>query len=436
MARTLMSAPPTNRVTRSPKHPFQTVELPYTLQPIMFAPVMPGETLTNMYFESRVVSDPIKNPLIGWKKEYYFFYVKVTDLLDDAIRDMFIDPANTDLSATMGRASNSTPFYSAKGAVNYAVLALAKVWQHWFSDQDDVLSDYDVATATRQIGVPFVQIRDRFWLDSITDEDNMPLGADPGTATTMEQLDALDAAYRQLQSLGIANMTYEDWLRSQGIAIPNKDENKPERIAYFSDFQYPSNTINPSNGTPTSAVSYVFKNSVRDPKFFKEPGFIIGLSVSRPKVYFGNLAGNLAGFLSRAWDWSPNYLMEDNPSPMPWTALKKFAADTGPLGDYTAAGDGYWLDMRDLFLHGDQFQNVHAWDPAGTNTDGSFNMFALPPTDDHHKHRYPTEAMVKALFVDATDDAEGAFWVKQDGFVDLSIKGMQVDYTQGNIAQA
>lgn len=435
MARTLMSAPPTNRVTRSPKHVFQAKEMPYTLQPIMIAPVMPGETLNNMYFESRVVSDPVQNSIIGWKKEYYFFYVKMTDLLNDAIRDMFVDPANTDLSATLGIGANNTPFYTAKGGVDYLKRCTQKIWEHWFSDQDDVFTDYDVSTATLQVGVPFVQVRERFWLDSITDEDNMPLGTDPGTATTMEQLDALDAAYRQLQAMGIANMTYEDWLRSQGIAIPGKDENKPERIAYFSDFQYPSNTINPANGTPTSALSWVFKNSVRDPKFFKEPGFIVGFSVTRPKVYFGGLAGNLAGHLTRAWDWSPNYLMEDNPSPMPWTSLKKFASDTGPLGDRTTATDGYWIDMRDLFMHGDQFSNVWEFGPAPSNN-GAYHRWALPPGDDMHKYKYPTEAMVKSFFVDNTDDADGSFYVRSDGYIDLSIKGHQVDYTQGNFAQS
>lgn len=429
----LMSAPPTGRVGRYPKHTFQIAELAYTLQPFMIAPVLPGETMQNLKYEARIVTDPIKNSIIGWKKEIYFFYVRVSDLLNDSIRDMFVDPANTDLAGSLGIGANDTAFYTAKGGVDYLKRCTQSVWKHYFSDEGDVYTTYDVATYTNQIGVPFVQIRDRFWLDSITDEDVMPVGADPTTATTMEQLAAMEAAYEQLLSLGLANMTYEDFLRSYGIRVPNAEEHKPEMLARFSDFQYPSNTINPATGAPTSAVSWVFNNSVRDPKMFREPGFVVGYSVTRPKVYYGGLAGSLAAHLTRAWDWVPNYLNENNPDPMPFTSIKKFASDTGPLGDRTSATDGYYVDMRDLLLYGDQFQNVAAFNAAPANV-GTNNIVALPPGDDHHLYKYPTEAMAKALFVDDTDDATGAFTIRSDGYVSLSIKGKQIDYTMGNIA--
>lgn len=427
---TLMSAPPTSRVGRYPKHTFAIQSLPYTAQPFCIAPVLPGETMQNLKFEARVVTDPVLSPLIGWKKEYYFFYVRITDLLNDQIRDMFVDPANVDLSATLGIAANDQAFYTAKGGIDYLKRCLKMIWKHYFSDEDDVYEDYDVAATASQNGVPFVQIRDRFWMDSITDKDDMPVGIDPGTAATIEQLEAAQAAFEQLRALGLANMTYEDFLRSYGIAVPGKDENKPELLARFSDFQYPSNTVNPANGAPSSAVSWVFNNNVRDPKFIKEPGFIVGVSIARPKVYFGGLAGGLAAHLSRAWDWVPNYLNEANPDPMVWTSLKKFAADAGPLGDRTTATDAYYVDMRDLLLYGDQFQNRTAFNPVPA-TVGAQNLFPLPPGDQHDKHKYPNEAMVKALFVDATNNT----FVREDGYVSLSIKGRQIDYTQGNIAQ-
>src|SRR3546814_14246819 len=75
----------------------------------------------------------------------------------------------------------------------------------------------------------------------------------------------------------------------------------------FSDFQYPSNFIGTSGadkGIPTSAVSWVFNTGNRDPKRFKEPGFVVGYSITRPKVYFGGLAGSAAGFAGRTWDRS------------------------------------------------------------------------------------------------------------------------------------
>lgn len=432
MARTLLSAPPTRRVGRYPKHIFQIAEMAYTLQPFMIAPVLPGETLENVYLENRVITDPVANPIIGWKKELYFFYVRATDLLTDAIRDMFIDPANTDLGATLGIAANDQAFYTAKGGIDYLKRCTQRVWETYFSDEGDVYADYDVAGVNAAFnGVPFVQIRDRFWLDSITDEDVMPVGDDPGTATNASQLEAVQAAFEQLRALGIANMTYEDFLRSYGISIPQKDEAKPELLARFSDFQYPSNTINPTNGAPASAVSWVFKNSSRDPKFFKEPGFVVGFSVTRPKVYFAGLAGNLAGHLGRAWDWLPNYLNEAAADPMPFTSLKKFLTDTGPLGDRTTATDGYWVDMRDLFMHGDQFQNRTAFAAVPANV-GAQHLLALPPGDNHHLYKYPTADMAKSFFVDA---AGTAWTIRSDGVVSLSIKGKQADYTVGNFAE-
>lgn len=431
--RTLMSVPPTNRVGRYPRHLFQTQSLAYTLQPLAIAPVLPGETMKNLYFESRVVTDPIRSPRIGWKKEYFAFYVRITDLLVDAIRDMFIDPANTNLAGTYGIAANDQAFYTAKGGIDYMKRCTQRVWETYFSDEGDVYTDYDVAGVHASVnGLPFVQIRERLWLDSITDEDIMPVGADPGTATTADQLEQLLAAFESLRALGIANMTYEDFLRSYGIAIPTKDENKPELIAHFSDFQYPSNTVDPTTGIPASAVSWVFKNGKRDPKFFKEPGFVVFYSVTRPKVYFGGLAGNLAGHLSRAWDWVPNYMNEASADPMPWTSLKKFASDTGPLGDRTTATDGYWIDMRDLYLHGDQFQNIVAFNPVPAN-DGASHILALPPGDNHHLYKYPDAAMAKSFF---TDSAGTAFYIKQDGYLSLSVEGKQVDYTVGNFAEA
>lgn len=427
--RTLLSAPPTSRVGRYPKHPFMVRELAYTAQPFFIAPVLPGETMDNLYFESRVITDPVLNPIIGWKKQYFFFYVRITDLLSDTIRDMFIDPTNTDLTATLGSASSSQVYYSAKGGMNWAKRCVERITAEYFRDEGEAWNS-NVITGD----IPIVPIRDRLWMDSITDDDDMPVGADPSAMTDASDLEALMNAFEHLRAMGVANMTYEDFIRSYGISIPNKDENKPELLANFSDFQYPSNTINPSSGAPSSAVSWVFKNGSRKPKFFKEPGFVVGISVTRPKLYFGGLKGSLADFMSRAWDWMPRYLMEGAAVPMPETSLKRFGADTGPLGDRSTATDEYWVDMRDLLIHGDQFQNMAMTADNANPADSAANhLFALPPGDNHHAYKYLTEAQCKAFFVDA---AGTAYHIRQDGYVSLSVKGKQVDYTAANIAEA
>lgn len=418
--RTLLSAPPTERVGRYPKHTFHLRSLPFVATPFMIAPVLPGETMNSLFFESRVITDPVRNPIIGWKKEFYYFYVRITDLLVDAIRDMFVDPENNDLAAAYGIAANSQPFYTAKGGIDYSKRCLEKVVEHFFRDEGEA---YDKAVTAD--GLPIVQIRENTWMDSLIDSDDMPMGEEISTAENASDLGALMDAFEQLRALGIANMTYEDFLRSYGIAIPAKDEGKPELLARFSDYQYPSNTIDPSSGAPTSAVSWVFKNGNKERKFFKEPGFIIGLSVVRPKVYFSGLAGSMAAHMTRAWDWMPNYL-----AGKPETQLKHFASDNGPLGDRTVATDDYWADMRDLLIHGDQWQNIEAFNAAPAIVADS-HMLPLPD-GENHEYKYPTEAMCKSFFVDS---AGTAFYIRQDGYCSLGVRGKQVDYTQGNFAE-
>ena len=68
-------------------------------------------------------------------------------------------------------------------------------------------------------------------------------------------------------------------------------------------------------------------------------------------------------------------------------------------------------------LHGRQLEPV---DPA---------LGAIPRATIGWK--YPSEAMAKAFFVDNVNGV-----IQQDGYFSFSIKGKQVDFTQGNFAQA
>lgn len=418
--RTLLSAPPTHRVGRYPKHPFLVNAKPFTLQPVGIARVLPGETLKNIKFEDRVVTKPVLNALIGWKQEFYLFYVRVTDLMNDAIRDMFVDPTNSEISVGV-EAANSAAWYCAKGGINWLKLATKRVTETWFRDDGETMEDHALAN-----GIPIVQIRQQSFLDSLTDEDKMPEGAAISGATDAGDLERLMEAFEQLRALGLADMTYEDWLRSQGIAIPGKDENKPEVLWRVSDFQYPTNHIGTdatNQGVPTSALSWVFNTGDRKPKFFKEPGFIVMYSVTRPKIYWGGLAGSAAGFAKRAWDWMPNYLRQ-----MPETSLKAFGVDSGPLGERTTDADGYFLDMRDELLYGDQWQNVF---PFGSEASLYYAMHLFPlPSGTDIKYKYLTESMINGFFVDA-----GNPYVQHDGYFSLSIMGHEVDYTVGNFAE-
>jgi hypothetical protein len=414
---------PTDRVGRYPKHTFNVESMPFSITPLGIAPVLPGETLKSVFYESRAITDPIANPITGWKKEYFFFYVKATALLGDAIRNMFVDvhTANTpgplvDLAATHGLPANDLKYYTAKGGVNYLELGLKNIVKYLFRDEGQDWNSFPTIN-----GYPVAQIRENSWMDSLVDKDLVPDQAALDTAHDTGDLERLLSAFEQLRALGLANITWEEYLASFGINVDLLEEIRPELIHHNSDFQYPSNTVNPADGSVASAVSWVFRQGEnKRRKFFKEPGFVIAFTVTRPKVFFGGLAGNMAGHLTRAWDWLPELLIE-----MPLSSLKRFEPDTGPLGDRLTQTDQYFADMRDLFLHGDQFQNRVA---PGANVDpvnnAVINQVALP--DAALNWRYPTEAMVTALFKTAAVNK-----VREDGYFSLNIAGKQREFSPG-----
>ena len=65
---------------------------------------------------------------------------------------------------------------------------------------------------------------------------------------------------------------------------------------------------------------------------------------------------------------------------------------------------------------------------------GTENMLSYPSgaTATQDDWKYPLEASIKQLFTTPAS----AFFVKEDGYVSLSIKGKQVDYTRGTISHS
>jgi hypothetical protein len=415
----IIERPPTDRVGRYPKHTFNVFSKPFSITPIGIAPVLPGETLKSIFMESRVVTDPILNPITGWKKEYFYFYVRATDILGDAIRNMFIDiDDNSDLTLTNGVAANDLKYYTAKGGVQYLEIGMRKIVDAYFRDEGELFNNSTIN------GYPGAQIREATWMDSLKDKDLVPDQLALDAAADTGDLERLMMAFETLRGLGLANMSYEDYLGTFGIKVDEEEATKPLLLHHDSNFQYPSNTVSAADGSVASAVSWVFRGGeAKKRRFFKEPGFIIGLSLTRPKIYFGGLAGNMAAHLTRAWDWLPELLLGQ-----PVHSLKKFEAATGPLGDRGLAGvtvedtDAYFADMRDLFLHGDQFQNRVAFQTDMADAAwGASNIIALP--DINLNWKYPTDAIVNSLFKVATGG------IRQDGYFSLNIAGKQRDHT-------
>jgi hypothetical protein len=412
----------TDRVGRYPKHTFSVSSKPFSITPIGIAPVLPGETIKSLFMEARVITDPIKNAITGWKKDYFFFYVKATTLYGDAIRNMFVD-LDDNLDAAGAIAANDQKYYTAKGGLPYLELSVRSIVNNYFRDEGELYNNKPLIN-----GYPVAQIRESSWMDTLLDKDLVPEQALIDSASDTGDLERLMSAFEQLRSLGLANVSYEEYLASFGIAPEKVDEtDKPILLFHTNDFQYPSNTVNPADGTPSSAVSWVFRQGEnKKRKFFKEPGFIVGLTVTRPKVFFGALAGNLAAHMSRAWDWMPELLINT-----PSSSLKKFELNTGPLG-FRAVGketDAYFVDMRDLLSYGDQFQNRVAHDPNMFADTSPINGMLLP--DQGLNWRYPTEAMCDSFFKVNT-----SAFIREDGYFSLSIQGKQRDATPATNAFA
>lgn len=406
------------RITRSPSHPFQLKTRPFQIQPFMLSPVLPGETLKNLVLQSRVVSKPLSHSLIGWWCEYYFFYVKLKDIEFhrgiDFVDHMVTDPTTYNPAAL--RTAADPKFYHTAGGTNWLKMAMETIVEYYFRDQGE---NWDAAVLD---GIPLAQVANKNWTDSLTleanlrtdDRDvNMDMNND-GDITVQESMDAMEH-WQALRDAGLENMDYEDWIRTFGVSIPEVEnsfnQHKPELIRYSREWQYPTNTIDPATGTPSSAVSFINAFRADKDRMFKEPGFLVGLNVVKPKIYLKDQAGALSSYMERLENWLPALSHSSYEK-----GFLGFGATAGPFANKfnTGTPQGYWVDIRDLLLYGDQFLNFA---PAGASN-------ALDVMTALGGRRYVNAAQIDTLF-----KAPAANWFDQDGMVNLAIAGRQKDHT-------
>nr|QXN72827.1 MAG: major capsid protein [Microvirus sp.] len=395
----------TSRMLRSPQHTFQIRQRPWQIQPFLIAPVLPGETMKNLLMQARVVTDPIKNPLIGWWAEFYFFYVKHRDLaIRDALTAMMLDPTAT---LTAYNAVADVPTYHYGGTINWTQRCLERVVEEYFRDEGEAWNAATIGT------LPAAKLNSNGWYDSLIDKDDYSafdpaVDANADGTIRASEVESTLANWQWLRANNLTEMTYEDFLRTYGVSIPKEEElHKPELVRYVREWTYPSNTVDPATGTPSSACSWSIAERADKDRFFKEPGFLFGCSVMRPKVYFSKQTGSAVGMLDNAISWLPALLKHD-----PSTSLKKIAAGGGPVPTFT---DAFWVDVRDLFLYGDQFLNFEL-----TATDAG--LVALPAADLQRRYASATDA--DGLFKTSTVNL-----VRSDGVVNLKVLGTQQDYT-------
>lgn len=419
------------RRNRNPKHDFYLEQTPWAIQPFMIAPVLPGETMKNGLLQSRAVTDPIKSKLIGWHMEYYVFYVKLRDLdIRDAVTTMLLTPGST-LPAWTGAGTGEDLYrdkhnFLATRGINWVRYCLNRVVAEYFRDEGDAPAEIGAAGSGAP-GLPPATFQTReYWHDSARlhsatvpgDDGQLPGEDDYADANIPAGWAAHYEQYERMRALKLTEVTFDDWLRQFGVTPPKEvreELHKPELLRYVRDWSYPSNTINPSNGAATTAVSWSIAERLDKARFFAEPGFIFGVSVCRPKVYLGRQRQPAVEMLNDAFSWLPAVLAGD-----PYTSLKKFETTAGPLGHVDGAAapsEAYWVDVRDLFLYGDSFANVWVDQTAGVNK-------VLRPAQNLER-RYATTADADALFVTPV----GSNKVRQDGVFELTIAGHQTDHT-------
>lgn len=398
------------RVTRSPSHDFWLRFRPYQIQPFAIAPVLPGETLTSAFLQSRTKTAPLASEFLGWWLEHYFFYVKLRDLPGREDFVQMILQSDHDMTAYHTPANVQT--YHA-GGIDWTRACLDHIVEEYFRDEGD--------PATLLDGLPQAALVQSSWLDSAKLDSEQPAadhqlaGQNPVIADQYSaDFQSHYAQFEHMRSLGLVTASFEDWLASFGVVPDTKapeEEHRPELLRYVRDFQYPSVVVSGSGESSGRAV-WSTAERLDKKRFFKEPGFVIGLTVARPKVYLSKQVGAAISALDDAYAWLPAVLRD-----APFTSLKRFdplVAGSGPLG--STPQEPYWADLRDLFMYGDQFANFDlSATPAGT--------VALPSAD--LRRRFASSADVDALFLDAV----AANKVEQEGNARFNLLGRLTDQT-------
>jgi len=412
-------APRTSRRARMPRHPFYFRQLPWEITPFFIAPVLAGETMKKLLMQVNGVSLPLANPLIGHWLQHDFFYVKLRDLGDrDALTQMLVDPSASTAMTPAG--ATSEYLYTYNGSFPY-VLECLKTVTEWYFRQEGEAWNNKVGTVT---GLPLAKIGEDNWLQSAqwASEMEAPVDLDvdlnSDATITAREVDMAMQQYDYLKAMGMVEGTYEEYLATFGVRLAPEDIHKPELIRSSRVWLTPASTVMTNTadaGEVSSVVRFKFNVSADKDRFFKEPGFLFGVSTWRPKIYLNDLRGAAVGLLDRTMRWLPA-VMSGNPS----ISLAEISANIALLENIDTDGtpgpaDQLWIDLRDLFLHGDQWLNGRANVPE----------FNLP--DAEGNSQYVTASEADNVGVAAANAA-----IDSDGIVMATIMGHQMDATVSN----
>lgn len=426
------------RVLRAPYEDFFTVQRPWDIQPVALMPVLAGETMQSMQLQARVLTDPLAHRLSGWWAEYYVFYVKHTDLLGAAgdpnsntVRDAVIAMHLENSALGLQDATRRDLYYKANAdsAMDWAYACTQSVVNWYFRDGAEPLAgygSYGVRAPANGGNMYKARVRDPMWLESLKIEDVNPTGQGdlPGVEDFQDVFvpTAWATHYAQWEhmrqiKLIAEDVSFEDYLATFGVKVPDRvkeTEHRPELIRYLRQWQYPSNAVD-GDGAASAAVSWAISGRADKARAFSEPGFLLVVSVFRPKVFFGNQVRHASSMLDDAYGWLPAVLRDD-----PFTSLIEYDHNEGPLSGVFNAADDYWVDRRDLFVRGGQFLNFNPVDAVATAP--IVDLPKIAGADNDINLWYASDADAQNLFVDA-DNSDGKTYIRQDGIVKFNIKG-------------
>jgi hypothetical protein len=379
--------------------------------------------MRNLLLQSRVVTDPLKGKLVGWWKEYYIFYVKLRDLPSStasAVETMLLDPSQ-DLTAVDSTTDDAIHYFTpgAGDAVNWSLNCLQRVTEEYFRDEDETWN-----TVTNTDGVPMAKINQKNWADSLFASSELPTDDLDYTSVSDEPFEDFQTRWQTwilLRQQQMTDLTWEDYLATFGVKVRGAGKSRPELLRFMREWSYPSNTVaTDASGSVSSAVSWSIAERADKNRLFEEPGFIFGVTVTRPKTYNNWQKQSASVMLDNAKAWMPALLAGD-----PSFSIRRFASDAanGPLSSSFA--EEYTLDVRDLYLYGDQWYS-RTDTTTIASAGGEFHIANLND-DTHYGSQYLSETSIDSMWSDQTPGDQQV--IREDGVVQLDILGTQVDHT-------
>lgn len=395
--------PQSSRRIRNPRHPFAVRFSPFQITPFLISAVLPGETLKSALIQAKAKSAALKNEFLGCTLEQYYYYIPLRFLPNgDDFVQMVVDPAYEPPAGLTSSTDKPEHYFAASAAapgIDFVQQCLDHVVAEFFRNEDEAPGShtlngrYAARVQTASVVHSLLPAAEFVVDDPVVDADG------DGVIRATE----VGKAYQMWQALvtqGRTEKSYEDFLRGYGLRAPVEEVKRAEEIRVVREWVLPSIRSDYTTGLPSNVWQWTVQDRIDKMRFMKEPGFIFGITVQRPKVFFANLKGTTTAHMKSALSWLPGEVLNSLAYGLP-----EFAAGTGPM---EAATVPYVFDLRDLLQYGEQFVNFDL-------TETGQGMVALPKPDATVTN-YVSWADVQSLFVSGT-----ATQTHCEGMVSLNI---------------